>query len=310
MRLATGDLVLFTQQRRTSWWLIDKAIEMLTRSPFVHVGMVLVDPPFSVPRGTYLWESGYESSPNPETGTRNLGVRLTEIGAAIGDSDVIVRRCTRRIAARKLTKIHRDVFLKPYDVCLSDWLLATLRLDARPQKTDRFWCSAFIAYVLARLGWLSDTTDWSIVRPCDLSSGSTYLSWDLAAAYTRDTPYHHTLEASESAIEAAIESERETERQHARDIRARERLDATERCDQLVAKLASIGVATRRVSDTDAQIKFPRGAIDVATDCKTGTFEARTSCRGAHAPRSFGSQAALVRYITEVLDAHLMAVIM
>ena len=223
---------------------------------------------------------------------------------------MFVRKCTLPVADAKLSKVHSDVFLKPYDVCLSDWLLATLRLDARPQKTDRFWCSAFIAYVLARLGWLSDTTDWSIVRPCDLSSGSTYLSWDLAAAYTRDTPYRHALETSESAIEAAIESERDTERQHIRDTRARERIDATARCDALVAKLASIGVATRRVSDTDAQIKFPRGAIDVATDCQPGMFEARTSSRGAHAPRSFGSQAALVRYITEVLDAHLMAVIM
>ena len=155
MRLATGDLVLFKERRRSAWWLLDKAIELVTRSAYVHVGMVLVDPPFSVPRGTYLWESGYEGSPNPETGTRNLGVRLTEIGAAIGDADVVVRKCTLRVADDKLRKIHRDVFMKPYDVCLSDWLLATLRVDLRPQKTDRFWCSAFVAYVLTRLGWLN-----------------------------------------------------------------------------------------------------------------------------------------------------------
>jgi len=72
-------------------------------------------------------------------------------------------------------------------MCLSDWLLATLRMDARPQKTDRFWCSAFVAYVLTQLGWLPEATDWSIVRPCDLSSASTYLAWD-APVYGRDTP--------------------------------------------------------------------------------------------------------------------------
>ena len=107
---------------------------------------------------------------------------------------VFVRKCTRReqITDAKLRKIHSDVFLKPYDVCMSDWLLATVRLDARPQKTDRFWCSAFVAYVLTQLGFLPETTDWSIVRPCDLSSSSSYLAWSDTDArgpvYAKDAP--------------------------------------------------------------------------------------------------------------------------
>ena len=188
--LATGDLVLFTQRRRSAWWLLDKAIELFTRSPYVHVGMIVVDPPFGVPRGTYLWECGYERSVNPETGTRNLGVRLTTIDDAIGasGSDVFVRKCTLRIADEKLLKVHRDVFLKPYDVCITDWLLAALRVDTEPQKTDRFWCSAFVAYVLTQLGWLAETMDWSVVRPCDLSSSSKFLAWT-TPVYTADAPF-------------------------------------------------------------------------------------------------------------------------
>ena len=47
MHLETGDLMLFTQKNSiTGWWFIDKAIEFFTNSPYVHVGLVLVDPPF------------------------------------------------------------------------------------------------------------------------------------------------------------------------------------------------------------------------------------------------------------------------
>jgi hypothetical protein len=195
-RLATGDLILFTERRQSGSlsvlrWLfdaLDAAIVYVTRSPYVHVGLVLVDPPFLETRGTFLWESGYEACANPETGKQNVGVRLTPIAAVLGPEargTVFVRKCTRRMPEDKLRKIHSDVFLKPYDMCLSDWLLATVRLDARPQKTDRFWCSAFVAYVLTQLGFLPETTDWSIVRPCDLSSSSHFLTWE-APVYTRD----------------------------------------------------------------------------------------------------------------------------
>jgi hypothetical protein len=193
MDLRTGDLLLFTERRVPPRWalgLLDAAISYFTRSPYVHVGLVLVDPPFCTARGTYLWESGYEACVDPETGTRHLGVRLTPMEAVLcpeARGSVFVRKCTLRVADAKLTKIHADVFMKPYDVCLSDWLLAAARVDAAPQKTDRFWCSAFVAYVLAQLGWLSEGTDWSIVRPCDLSSSSTYLAWE-APVYTRDAP--------------------------------------------------------------------------------------------------------------------------
>jgi hypothetical protein len=187
--LATGDLVLFTA-RRGIWLPLDWAISWFTRSPYVHVGLVVVDPPFSVPRGTYLWECGYEACANPETGKNNLGVRLTPIAEAVPPSarNAFVRKCTLRVPDAKLAKVHADVFLKPYDVCISDWLLATLRLDARPQKTDRFWCSAFVAYVLTRLGWVAEETDWSVVRPCDLSSSSKFLAWT-TPVYTADAPF-------------------------------------------------------------------------------------------------------------------------
>lgn len=38
-----------------------------------------------------------------------------------------------------------------------------------PQKTDRFWCSAFVGYVYTACGILDGDTDWSILRPSDFS---------------------------------------------------------------------------------------------------------------------------------------------
>jgi hypothetical protein len=237
--------------------------------------MVLVDPPFSVPRGTYLWESGYEACVNPETGRQHLGVRLTPVASVLGTHQtVFVRKCTLRVDDALLKKIHTDVFLKPYDTCLSDWLLATLRLDTTPQKTDRFWCSAFIAYVLVRLGWLPDGTDWSIARPCDLSSSSGYLAWEVPV-YTRDTLYLPTSPRRAESVAS------------------------------LVAKLAASGVQWKQASDSELRVYFRTGFVRVA--CTGSSF--RTSVvdviepTASAAPRAFDSVTSLTRYILELLDA-------
>lgn len=188
----TGDLLLFAC-KKSHWTLFDAAIHYFTGSDYVHVGMILVDPPFrNVPSGMYLWESGWEPTPDPQDGRLKLGVRITPLSKLdVSASHLYIRRCAEPVSLSKLIAIHTEVYLKPYDVCLSDWLLAALRLDQQPQKTDRFWCSAFVSFVLTRLEWLSGTTDWSIVRPCDLSSGSKYLQWT-ESAYGTDTHISHS----------------------------------------------------------------------------------------------------------------------
>lgn len=185
--LSTGDLVLFAC-KNSEWTLFDSMIRFFTGSSYVHAGMILVDPPFhKVSKGIYLWESGWESSPDPQNGLRRLGVRITPISKIdISSSHIYIRKCTKKIKESELISVNTDVYLKPYDLCLSDWLLASLRLDKKPQKTDRFWCSAFVAFVLTRIGFLEYTTDWSIVRPCDLSSESSYLDWT-QPSYDKDT---------------------------------------------------------------------------------------------------------------------------
>ena len=277
MHLETGDLMLFTENKTPSaWWILDKTIEYFTHSPYVHVGIVLVDPPFSVSSGTYLWESGYEACVNPETGKQNLGVRLTPISVIFNThQNVYVRKCTLRITDAKLKKIHADVFLKPYDMCLSDWLLATLRLDIKPQKTDRFWCSAFVAYVLAHLEWIPDNTDWSIVRPCDLSSSSKYLTWN-APVYTNDKKY---LPATPS--EAVHIS-------------------------SLLAKFAEIGIQCKQTSDSEIRVYLNSGFIHIKWNesvFETNIMEITEIISNTkNQKRIFTTQKSLIKYVLEFLD--------
>jgi hypothetical protein len=271
MHLETGDLMLFTQKNSlTGWWLLDKAIEYFTNSPYVHVGVVVVDPPFSVSSGTYLWECGYEACVNPETGKQNIGVRLTPISIVLSNEqkNIYVRKCKTYIPDKMLQKIHSEVFLKPYDMCLSDWLLATLRLDISPQKTDRFWCSAFVGYIFTQLGWLAENTDWSILRPCDLSSSSTYLSWK-SKVYGVDTRYKHSEKLS------SISS--------------------------LKLKLDSIGIECKQKSDSEIQIEMKQGFIYI----KVSEFIFETTIVDTiktYPIMSFTKQKSLVQYILDVRE--------
>ena len=271
MHLETGDLMLFTQKNSlTGWWLIDKAIEYFTNSPYVHVGLVVVDPPFSVSSGTYLWECGYEACVNPETGKQNIGVRLTPISVVLSnEQNIYVRKCKTYIPDKMLQKIHSEVFLKPYDMCLSDWLLATLRIDIKPQKTDRFWCSAFVAYIFTQIGWLDSNTDWSIIRPCDLSSYSTYLSWK-SKVYGGDMRYKKC-----------------------------ERLTLI---SSLKLKLGALDVEYKQKSDSEIQVPLNQGFIHI--NVSEFIFETSVVDTVKTYPiMSFTKQKSLVKYILYIRDS-------
>ena len=271
MHLETGDLMLFTQKNSiTGWWFIDKAIEFFTNSPYVHVGLVVVDPPFSVSSGTYLWECGYEACVNPETGKQNIGVRLTPISVVLSkeQKNIYVRKCKTYIPDTILQKIHSEVFLKPYDMCLSDWLLATLRLDISPQKTDKFWCSAFVAYIFTQIGWLNDNTDWSIIRPSDLSSSSTYLPWK-SKVYGADTRYRQFEQLS--------------------------------MLSSLKLKLGTLDVNCEQKSDSEIQVPLAEGFIHI----KVSEFIFETSVVDTvktYPIMSFTKQKYLIKYILDIRE--------
>lgn len=140
MRLRTGDLVLFAA-RRSTWPSVEWVIEATAGARFTHVGLVLINPPFEhIACGAYLWRSA----------------RLTRLDAVdVGGSHVVVRRCAQSPDAHLLQKLHREV---------------TAGASVEPG-------AEFVAFALTRLGLLADATDWSAVRPADLSSTSTTLAW-------------------------------------------------------------------------------------------------------------------------------------
>ena len=90
----------------------------------------------------------------------------------------------------KLTSIHEKVYDIPYDTNPFDWLEGLIQKDPFPQKKNRFWCSAFISFILVQVGVLPNSIDWSIVRPKDLSSKCSVLP---IYYYEEDVPIEMVL---------------------------------------------------------------------------------------------------------------------
>jgi len=177
-RLQTGDLILVNGQANKWYYkLFEYLIKFGTHSNYTHVGMVVRDPDFTEKplKGLYIWESSWEGTPDPQDNKVKLGVQLTPLETFIKNSKgckLFLRKLTCPLTIftkEKLAKVHKEVYDKPYDFMPKDWINALFGKDSQPQKTDRFWCSAFVGYVYTQCGLLSSDTDWSILTPCDFS---------------------------------------------------------------------------------------------------------------------------------------------
>ena len=180
--LRTGDLVLFCTQPTGIFSFFDSLIKYFSDSPYTHIGMVIKESKLGHKKlddsKTYIWESGYEGTPDPQDGKTRLGVQLTDLESMMKryQGKLYVRKLdcpeleSKRIFNKELLgNLQAQVYGKPYDLNIVDWLGAFNRSDYRPQKVDRFWCSAFVGYIYTKAKILKDTTDWSILRPSDFS---------------------------------------------------------------------------------------------------------------------------------------------
>ena len=126
-------------------------------------------------KGVYVWESSWEGTPDPQDDKTKLGVQITpleQILKCFEGSIAITRKINcdpKHFSNENLKKVHDVVYGKPYDIHPSDWIQALFKTDIRPQKTDRFWCSALVGYIYTQAGVLDDKTDWSILVPNDFS---------------------------------------------------------------------------------------------------------------------------------------------
>ena len=185
MDLKTGDLLLFNDHGGGLFGTFTSLIKFGTHSNYSHIAMVLKDPSFIHPclKGTFVWESSWEGKPDPQDGKVKLGVQITplkEVIDAYGGKGIFVRKveCDNSFfSPEKLEEVHKIVYNKPYDIVPTDWVGALFRKDAKPQKTDRFWCSALVGYIYTKCGLLDEKTDWSILRPSDFSLAGECLSF-------------------------------------------------------------------------------------------------------------------------------------
>ena len=186
--LKTGDILLCDNLEYKSWGLFSWFIKFMTKSDFSHVGMIVVDPEFTdVPlKGTYVWTSGISDIPDPEDNTKKFGVQFIPYEHFIStySGKIYVRRIEFKDTEKyekifnneKLKEIHKVVYDKPYDIVVTDWIEAYCKKDRHPQKTSRFFCSAFLGYVYTKLSLFDDTLDWSILYPSYFSSENKTLS--------------------------------------------------------------------------------------------------------------------------------------
>ena len=183
--LKTGDILLFDFNESGFMGIFNNLIKRFTKSDYSHIAMVLKDPSFIHPslKGYYIWESSWEGKPDPQDGKIKLGVQITPFHEIYDkcvktNSSITLRRVSNNsaLSEENLSEIHNVVYDKPYDIVPTDWIDAINRKDSHPQKTDRFWCSALIGYIYTRCGLLTNTTDWSILRPSDFSTEENHCS--------------------------------------------------------------------------------------------------------------------------------------
>jgi hypothetical protein len=177
--LQTGDVILFS----TNKWYSD-LIELGDECVFSHCGMILRDPVYIDPslQGLFLLESGLEPFPDAVDHQIHFGVQIVPLIKVI-DEYVIQREgqvyrrklnCVRNEELEEKIKqayhVARD---KPYNCNPFDWLEALLGFHWFDRKiTSRFWCSALVAFMFVKVGFLDSTIDWTLVTPRDWWSGS------------------------------------------------------------------------------------------------------------------------------------------
>lgn len=198
----TGDILLL---RGTAWY--SRWIEYLGHSKYSHVAIILRDPTYIDPKlkGLYILESGAEGCVDSVRGEKIYGVQIVPFEESVRDylhagahGNLFYRRlnCVRNDTfIERLENTVREVYAKPYDIHPTDWLRAKLEMDSLDeprggggyfwslgtqqtdsfwnkgrQHTDSFWCSALVAYVYVRLGFLETAIPWSLIAPRQFSA--------------------------------------------------------------------------------------------------------------------------------------------
>ena len=182
--LNDGDIILFHQNKSC----FGKCIQLCTSSKFSHIGMVLKNPTYIDPDlngGLYLIESGLEPYKDEEDKQYKLGVQIQKLLPILkeyGRKNIYCRRLSKlgEFPKNKMKEIHKTIYNKPYDLNLIDWVEGLIDVKApifNKKTTDRFWCSALIAYIYLNIGYLRYDTSWTLINPEDWNDKSKTLNF-------------------------------------------------------------------------------------------------------------------------------------
>jgi hypothetical protein len=176
----TGDLVFFRQQG----WL-PVIGELLGRSSYSHVGMVIVNPPEKY--GVHLLHTYYNYEeerydirldPLSEFTQNEFPNALIEVRKAVVTRDQFF-----------LGRVDQMLQILPNlkETNLLEWIahqvdsefLGSQRLY---HNTHRYWCSCFVFYLCYYLGWVQTEHDWSMLSPQYLSQTEAEWTIEMTAA--------------------------------------------------------------------------------------------------------------------------------
>ena len=179
-KLQTGDILLFHHKNNFSslvsglFSLFTDLIMWWTKSKYSHCAIVVRDPTFCAEekKGLYVLESSYEKFVDSEDGELKLGCELEDFDKVVDDyrkngGSVYWRRlnCERdENFYENLKEAHSVLHNRPYDINLVDWIKVAFGINKGDnQNKKRFWCSALVAYVYVKLGFLDEKTPWNLI---------------------------------------------------------------------------------------------------------------------------------------------------
>ena len=176
----TGDIILFQDTKRNTLldWL-GYLIQYFTKSKYSHVGMVVKDPLIKgkTITGIYLLEStAFDGIKDIEDNKTKFGVQIVPLRERLeADDDVCYYRKLNQEQTPEFIDLYNKAYAivkdKPYDINPTDWCKAEFDIKkGNVQKTNTFFCSALVSFLLTALNILPQTTDWTIMRPKDLGT--------------------------------------------------------------------------------------------------------------------------------------------
>lgn len=173
--LETGDILLYS----TKIWY-SKIIEYFSSSSFSHISIILKNPKFlnKKLKGLYVLESGFENTKDPIDNEYKFGVQITSLNKILNDykNSNIGDLYYRQLEYVRNDKFYENFYYiynkisnKPYDTNIFDWIKALFNIHlGNEKKTNKFWCSALVAFVYNKLNLIEDIC-WTIISPKDFS---------------------------------------------------------------------------------------------------------------------------------------------